>query len=280
MGEGTGGLEDEPHDVRAPGRQGALAGLLGRFGHDLTSLIDIHLGSDWAENDEILALLNLRHNMRPTTREIAEVSGLHRRAMSRLVTRLSQDGIVLVRPCSSDGRAVVVELTHYGRTCFDALERDVDALFRTHRETAARICELLGCEETAPGRQHDPLSLLEHLVRLGDELVRSIDSAAGAASLSGSQRTALVRIAAKGSVRPVELVPRLGFGRSGVAYVVDRLCEKGLVKRQRDGVAGDARGVLLTATPEGRAAAVSVAKAASSQRLRLGPLFAQVRDWQ
>jgi DNA-binding MarR family transcriptional regulator len=90
----------------------------------------------------------------------------------------------------------------------------------------------------------------------------------------------LVRIAAKGSVRQVELVPTLWFGRSGVAYVVDRLCEKGLVKRQRDCVAGDARGVLLTATPEGRAAAVSVAKAASSQRLRLGPLFAQVRDWQ
>jgi DNA-binding MarR family transcriptional regulator len=258
----------------------ALAGLLGRFGHDLTSLVDTHLGSDWAENDEILALLALRHGMAPTTREIAQSSGLHRRAMTRLVTRLRHDGIVLIRPSSSDRRSVVVDLTQYGRTCFDALARDVDALFRTHRETAAQICDLLHCGEQVARPQHDPLSLLEHLARAGDALVRSIDPAAGPASLSGSQRTALVRIAAEDGLRPVDLVPTLGFGRSGVAYVVDRLCDKGLVQRERDGVAGDARAVLLTVTPEGRAAATSVTRAATLHRLELGPLFDQVRNWQ
>ncbi|MER7070556.1 MarR family transcriptional regulator [Terrabacter sp. NPDC000476] len=258
----------------------ALAGLLGRFGHDLTSLVDKHLGSDWAENDEILALLALRHDMGPTTREIAQLSGLHRRALSRLVTRLRQDGIVLIRTSSGDRRSVVVDLTQYGKACFDGLSQDVDELFRTHHQTAARICELLDCGHHVPGQQHDPLGLLEQLVRAGDDLVRSIDSAAGPASLSGSQRTALVRIAAEGGLRPVELVPTLGFGRSGVAYVVNRLCDKGLVQRERNGVEGDARAVMLTVTAEGRAAAVSVTKAAAMHRLRLGPLFAQVRDWE
>ena len=58
--------------------------LLARFSAGFTALVDLHLGSDWAENAEILALVSLRHDEPPTTRQIAELSGLNRRSVSRL----------------------------------------------------------------------------------------------------------------------------------------------------------------------------------------------------
>ncbi|WP_435985631.1 MarR family winged helix-turn-helix transcriptional regulator [Terrabacter sp. LjRoot27] len=178
-----------------------------------------------------------------------------------------------------DRRSVVVELTPHGTASFAALERDVVSLFEAHRGTAAQICDLLHCGPPQGGSQHDPLGLLEHLVRAGAELVGSIESAAGD-SMTGSQRTALVRIAAEPGLRPVDLVPTLGLGRSGVAYVVDQLCDKGLVTRSRDAVADDARAVVLSVTSEGWTAARSVSEAAAVHRLRFGPLFAAVRDWE
>lgn len=256
-----------------------LIGLLGHFSHDLTAVVDNRLGSEWAENDEILTMLALRHDMGPTTRELADVGGMNRRSVSRLVSRLRHDGLVTTSSSPSDRRSVVVELTVQGKASFRALDREVGSLFEAHRGTAAQICDVLRSGPPRNGIQHDPLDLLELLVRAGAELASSVVGAAGE-SMTGSQRTALVRIAAEPGIRPVDLVPALGFGRSGVAYVVDQLCAKGLVTRSRDAVAEDGRAVVLALTAEGLSAARSVNEAATSLRLRFGPLFAEVRDWE
>ena len=112
----------------------------------------------------------------------------------------------------------------------------------------------------------------------GADLVRSIQPPADRQSLSGSQRTALIRIASGEAVRPVDLGPTLGVSRSGVAYVLDQLCHKGLVQRRRDEVADDRRAVVLTATEEGRCGAARVIEAIESHRDRFCSLFAAVRD--
>ena len=74
--------------------------LLAQFSARFTALVDRHLGSDWAENAEILALVSLRHDEPPTTRQIAELSGLNRRAVSRLHT----DGLVVTEPSPAEHR--------------------------------------------------------------------------------------------------------------------------------------------------------------------------------
>jgi DNA-binding MarR family transcriptional regulator len=272
-------VTNQAHSPMPPiSEQWAVAGLFGLFGEDLTHVVDKNLGGDWAENDEILALLALRHEPPPTTRHLAQVSGMNRRTVSRMVARLRRDDIVVVGHSPSDRRSVTVGLTDHGRSCFGALAQDVVTLFETHRGTAAQICELLGCDRPAVVTGLDPLTLLEQLVTAGADLVRSIQPPADRQSLSGSQRTALIRIASGEAVRPVDLGPTLGVSRSGVAYVLDQLCHKGLVQRRRDEVADDRRAVVLTATEEGRRGAASVIEAIESHRDRFCSLFAAVRD--
>lgn len=264
-----------------------VAELLGGLGADLTGVVDRRLGSDWAENDEILALLALRHGEPRTTRDLAGTSGMNRRTLSRMTARLRDADIVRVAPSAADRRAVALSLTDHGRACFAALERDVATLLERHRDTAAEICDRLerapGAVDEGPGSAGPlgplgPLDLLEVIVGAGADLVRSIAPPAGPGQLSGSQRTALVRIAAGGLVRPVDLGPALGIGRSGVAYVIDRLCAKGLVARRRDEVAGDRRAVLLEATDAGRQGASAVEAAVEVHGPRLLSVFAAVRD--
>ncbi len=223
-------MTNQAHSPMPPiSEQWAVAGLFGLFGEDLTHVVDKNLGGDWAENDEILALLALRHEPPPTTRHLAQVSGMNRRTVSRMVARLRRDDIVVVGHSPTDRRSVTVGLTDHGRSCFGALAEDVVTLFETHRGTAAQICESLGCDRPAVVTGLDPLTLLEQLVTAGADLVRSIQPPADRQSLSGSQRTALIRIASGEAVRPVDLGPTLGVSRSGVAYVLDQLCHKGLV---------------------------------------------------
>ena len=253
------------------------AGLLARFSAGFTAFVDLHLGTDWAENQEILALLALRHRPAPTTREVAESSGCNRRAVNRLVHRLERDGIVVTRPGHADRRAVVVELTAEGRCRFERLAADLADYFVASRALAADVIAQLGGPHPGPGRAvADALELLEDLATVGKSLAVEAPRSAGPAAPSGRQLVALIQIANSGAVRPVDLTAGLGAGRTVVAYVLDQLVAKGLIIR-RPGPAGtDRRAVLLSATPAGQATADAVYASIEARGPELCRVFAAI----
>jgi DNA-binding MarR family transcriptional regulator len=251
--------------------------LLARFSAGFTVLVDRHLGSDWAENAEILALVSLRHDEPPTTRQIAELSGLNRRAVSRLINRLQTDGLVDTEPSPTDHRAVIVRTTDLGRDRFTLLARDLDSFFDQSHTTATRICELLEASPQALPAM-DALDVLQHLATVGADLARSMTAAAGPTGLPGRQRVALVQIASNDEVRPTDLGESLMVGRSAVAYVVDLLCAKGLVIRHRNALAGDHRAVILSATPAGHRVVDAVYRSIRDNTPQLGSVFTAIRS--
>lgn len=251
--------------------------LLARFSAGFTVLVDRHLGSDWAENGEILALVSLRHDEPPTTRQIAELSGLNRRAVSRLISRLQTDGLVVTEPSPTDHRAVIVRTTDLGRDRFTLLAQDLDSFFHRSHTTATEICELLEASpQDVPAA--DALDLLEHLATVGADLARSMTAAAGPTGLPGRQRVALVQIASHDAVRPTDLGESLMVGRSAIAYVVDLLCAKGLITRRRNALPGDHRAVVLTATPAGHRVVDAVYRSIRDNTPQLGAVFAAIRS--
>lgn len=255
----------------------AVTVLLAQFSAGFTALVDRHFGSDWAENAEILALLSLRHGQPPTTRQIAELSGLNRRAVSRLGNRLHADGIVVIEPDPTDHRSVIVRTTDLGRARFASLTRDLDSYFDRSHQAATTICRLLGVSPQAPPAV-DALDVLQHLATVGADLARSLQAAAGPTGLPGRQRVALVQIASHDAVRPTDLGESLLAGRSAVAYVVDQLCAKGLITRQRKVLAGDHRAVILTATPAGDRIVDAVYRSIRDNTPQLGSVFTAIRS--
>ncbi|HEY5980035.1 MAG TPA: MarR family transcriptional regulator [Microlunatus sp.] len=253
------------------------ADLLAHFSAGFTALVDLHLGTDWAENREILALLSLRRLPMPTTREVTESSGCNRRAVNRLVHRLERDGIVVTRPGLTDRRAVGVELTAAGRLRFERLAADLAGYFVASRVLAADIVTRLGGPFPEPDSSAtDALSLLEELATVGKSLAAVPLRPAEAAPPSGRQLVALLQIAHREAVRPVDLTATLGASRTVVAYVLDQLVAKGLIIR-RPGPAGtDRRAVLLSATPAGQAAADVVHASIEARGPELRRVFAAI----
>ena len=259
-----------------------VAGLLGRFSDDMTRIVDQHFGSDWAENDEIIALVSLTDVPPPTTRQLSERSGLHRRATSRLVSRLQADRLVFTRVAEVDRRAIQLTLTEAGRERMQALERAMDVFFDDSSRLASDVVSGLGDtsqpESALTFLRPGPLGLLEQTVSVGTELVGRLPVSAGRSRLTGRERAALVRIASDHLVRPLDLGHSLRVGRSGVSYLVDRLCAKGLVERQPGRVSGDRRAVVLNVTDIGQGLVDGVCAAIDDARPLLRPLFIAVRD--
>ncbi|WKK71511.1 hypothetical protein Q0F99_19495 [Rathayibacter oskolensis] len=56
----------------------------------MTLAVDRAFGSDWADNEEILALVTIATSDGVSSRAVAEASGWGRRAVSRLVARLGR----------------------------------------------------------------------------------------------------------------------------------------------------------------------------------------------
>lgn len=274
------GQDRRQHDERLA----SATGLLARFSDELTALVDARLGGDWAENSEILALLALRREPPPTTRLVAELSGLNRRAVSRLVGRLHDDHLVVTRPSLADRRAVVVTLTRTGRSRFQELSDDLQGWFDASRSTAGRIVALLERSSEVDTRSagaplmSDPLALLEQIAMVGAELARTTRGRAELAALSGRQRVALVRIASGESTRPGALASSPGASRSTVAYTLDQLDARGLAIRRRGGLDEDRRAVTLEATSSGRLVVESVFEAVDANRAELCRLFTTIRD--
>ncbi|QKJ20524.1 MarR family transcriptional regulator [Microbacterium hominis] len=209
-----------------------------------------------------------------TTRAIAEASGLDRRALSRLVNHLRDEGIVTVERSSVDARAIVVLLTPLGRSRVRALPRHLAERLKVWAPEAREIVANLG------GTQHvqgpiEPLEVLRRVALTGTGIIDHMrDSAPGGPPL-GRQSVALAQIHNNPGIRPSQLSPSLGLGRGGAAYVIDQLCAAGLVVRRRGTVPGDARAVGLDLTPEGARIASQRTDAIAANR---GPITALFND--
>lgn len=255
--------------------------LLGHFNDQLTHVIDDAYGTQWAEIEEIVAIVTLVSAQVVSTRQLAEVSGLDRRAVSRLVARLRSEGQITTRQSPTDRRVIEVVLTESGERRAAGLRRSVTELFRESRDIAREISS--GMNPTAqtrvPDTSPDPMDLLRRVCQAGAALVRFMPEAATQGQLAARQRAALVQIATQGGVRPTDLSPSLGVSRAGAAYIVDQLCAKGFVLRRRGGVPDDRRAVVLEATIEGIHAVRSVLDGIEHHRELFAGLFAEVAQW-
>ncbi|SIR91864.1 MarR family winged helix-turn-helix transcriptional regulator [Microbacterium sp. RURRCA19A] len=252
--------------------------LLGRFNDDMTRAVDEVFGTHWAEIEEIIALALVASERAVTTRRIADVSGLGRRAVSRLILRLQAEGLVSTRPSDADKRAVEVVLTNRGEELSDRLRVAVTAFLRESRGIAREISAGLGGDAPLPppGPPADALELLLRVCASGAALVSYMPPAATRGKLAARQRAALVMIGMGGGIRPTDLSQPLEVSPAGVVYIVDQLCAKGFVERRRGTVPGDGRAVVLEATPEGLRAIGAVMDGVEQERERLVGIFVDV----
>jgi DNA-binding MarR family transcriptional regulator len=255
--------------------------LLGRFNDDLTRAVDAVFGTRWAEIEEMVALIALARDGVITTRDMAEISALGRRAVSRLILRLKDAGLVDTRPSPHDGRAVEVVLADNGRERAEDLRSRAVGLLQGSRELALELGTLLRVDDAeVPPPVVDPLALLLDAGISGAKLVGYMPVAATRGRMAARQRAALVYVATVGEVRPGALAEPLEVSHAGVAYLVDQLCTKGFLRRHRDEVVGDKRAVVLRVTPEGMDAVASVARGITQERVDLSRLFQQIAAWR
>lgn len=256
--------------------------LLGRWNDEMTRVFDGAFGTQWAEIEEMLAIATVVTDQFVTTRRLADITGLNRRAISRMVARLRSEGLVITRPSDVDKRAVEVALTGRGGRHAEVLRTSIAEFFLESTKIAQEISEGLG--PVGNPRAHavpaDPMDLLRRVCEAGVSLVRFMPDAATEGRLAARQRAALVQIATMGGVRPNDLSPSLEVSRAGVAYIVDQLCAKGFVIRRRGAVPEDRRAVVLEATVEGVQAVRAVMDGIERQRDMLSQLFAQVALWR
>jgi DNA-binding MarR family transcriptional regulator len=247
---------------------------LAEFSATFTALVDVCFGSDWAENPEILAMLRLRAARPPSTRQLSEASGMHRRAVSRLVGRLVADGIVTTSQHTHDRRVVLVETTAEGRRRIRRLRREFTQYLVDSKELAADIVARLRCDcEPTDPLPRDSLDLMADVCAVGAAISVASLSDEPELALSGRQRLALIRIAIDPPTRPVELMPALAASRPLVSYVAGQLEAKGLIVRHHGRPGGDRRAVLLEPTDVGRHIAQTVFRAVEDHRPQLCQVF-------
>lgn len=256
--------------------------LLGRFNDEMTRVIDDVFGTQWVEIEEILAITALVADHFVSTRRLSEISGMDRRAVSRMVARLRSEDLVVTRPSDLDRRVVEVVLTDSGERKAEMLRTSIAEFFSGSRDLVLHISAGTGPAPAAdlPDTVADPIDLLRRVCEAGVSLVRFMPDAATRGQLAARQRAALVQITTQSGVRPNDLSPALSVSRAGAAYIIDQLCAKGFVTRRRGAVPEDRRAVVLEATAEGARAVRTVMEGIEHQREMLSILFAEVARWQ
>ncbi|MGR2751954.1 MarR family transcriptional regulator [Agromyces arachidis] len=260
-------------------------GLLGIFSEEFTALVDHAFGTEYISNEETLALIRIASDKRPTTREIADDSGLGRRAISRLVVRLVDDGVVTLERSTVDARAMVVLLTPLGRDRVRVLRRRLAARLVDWGPTAQEMVQKLGGDAPpAPaladrGEKLGPLEILRRIALTGAGIVDHMRHHAPKGLPPVRQLSAIQQIHAHPGMRPSQLAPKLGLSRAGVAYVVDQLCTAGFAERRRGAVTGDARAVELELTPDGQRVADLIGAAMLANRRPLITLLNEIAEF-
>ncbi|NYF16623.1 DNA-binding MarR family transcriptional regulator [Microbacterium sp. AK009] len=262
--------------------QARAMGLLGRFNDDLTRVFDAAFGSRWAEIETMVALSAIAAESHPTTRRLAAITRMNRRAVSRMLLRMREEGLVTTRPSHKDRRAVEVVFTPDGERRAEVLRTSIVAFFLDSAEIAHEISAGLASAEERfeSNTSSDAMPLLLRVCEAGVNLVRTMPDAASQGHLAARQRAALVQIASMGGVRPHDLATSLAVSRPAASYIVDQLCAKGYAVRLRDVIPEDRRAVVVQVTPEGMSAVQAVMRGIAEQSASLARLFAEVAAFE
>ena len=257
----------------------AAAALLAHFSQEMTAVVDGAMGTDFADNGEIRVLVAILGDVPPSTADLAELSRMNRRAVSRFVTSLETGGLVTVGRSGSDGRVVLVHRTALARRRGNRMRRQLEALFDRSQALAADVVRLFGGEEEEWATlSRDGLAVLDALAQAGLDITDRAALGAGASRLPPRQRNALLSLATHQELRPTQLMETLGLTSGGVTYLVDQLAAAGFVERRYGGLDTDRRAVTITITPAGLTAVSGIYRGIAATRDPLCATFAEIRD--
>jgi DNA-binding MarR family transcriptional regulator len=254
--------------------------IIARFSDDGDTIIQRICGPGWSANRHAVVLALIFRDEGLTTREISRRSGMGRRQLARLITSLRSDGLIHVERSDEDGRSVVVELTPAGAARQRALTDALDAWLTQYADEAeAVVVELGGHLDLDAPAETDPLLIVQRIGSAGVAFADELTSTEIGAEIYGRQRSAVMQIAGRGPVQPSELAWMLGASRSGTSYVIDQLCNRGLMQRSHPTDLSDGRIVLVSLTPSGEEFAGQIADALAHQAAQLIPVFNDIARW-
>jgi len=258
----------------------AAATLLAHFSDEMTAVVDDAMGTDFADNGEIRILLALQGKASPSTAELAELSRMNRRAVTRFVGWLESTGLATVGRSDRDGRVVLVHGTALARRRGNGMRRQLDALFDKSQSLAAEVVALLGgsADQPVTPQYRDSLAVLDALASTGLDIIDGAALRGGAGRMPPRHRVALTRIATHPDLRPTQLMDILGLTSGGVTYLVDQLAAAGYVRRRYGHLDRDRRAVTITITPPGMAAVSGVYQGVAAARTLLCAVFEEIRD--
>lgn len=258
----------------------AAATLLARFSDEMTAIVDEAMGTDFADNGEIRVLLAIQRQLPPSTADLAELSRMNRRAVSRFVSWLETAGLATVGRSARDGRVVLVSGTALARRRGKHLRLQFDLLLDRSQALAAEVVSLLGggTDQSGIPPRRDPLEVLDALASVGLDISAGAALRGDAGRMPPRHRVALTRIASHPELRPTQLVDILGLTSGGVTYLVDQLAAAGYVQRRYGNLDSDRRAVTLTITPSGMAAVSGVYQGVDAARSLLSAVFQEIKD--
>ena len=254
-----------------------VAGELVTFSIGFTGIIDDAMGTDFAGNREIRALVTLLRGP-CTTAELTSRSGLSRRTVNRMLARLTADSLVSTTAWDLDRRAVLVETTSTGQARGQRMQKRLDRYMVDATPSVHRIVELLGTDTTtqeSADQEPDTLTLVDMIATVGIQLGDAVTARTHGPGVTGRQQLALVHITSSEQTRPRDLVDALGVTSASVTSLVDKLAGAGLVVRHY-GARDDHRAVVITATPLGREVASTLDHAIEDCTDALRDLFTAI----
>lgn len=260
------------------------AELLVEFSVAMTEIVDRAMGTDYAGNREIRAILCLIRSDATTLKALSEGTGMTKRAVTGLVKDLEDRGLVVRRRNPEDRRKVVVALTSMGRDRSRHMELELHQFFVGARPLASRIVDRVaeeadltsGAVATADAEDVGALELLDRVVGAGIELSSTVEARTNGFQLTGHNQPALFLVAS-GVSRPGDLAAALAMSSGGMTYVIDQLEDAGLVERTY-GLSEDRRAVQVRTTSEGDRVVQERISAFQEFAPTLVQVFSLVRD--
>jgi DNA-binding MarR family transcriptional regulator len=262
-----------------------VIGLLRQFTVDITAVMDAAVGTSYSDNRQSRAALHLTRHGAVGLRELAEVSGLSRRALDHLLAEWREAGTVVRVRDPRDRRTLLVRPTSRGRRSLDVCRRRMGALFVAHQRTAKEIVDELDhhvlddSDQTPPTDETDVIDLAIALTRVGDV----IDDRHRAATRGHVPRRrallALLVISERGGeIRPSDLAEALTMTSGGTTYLLNQLEQRRLIRRAH-GRRDDRRAVVVTLTPAGTRAVDAFFVAVHRAAPEIRQVFLAVRDF-
>lgn len=233
--------------------------VLERFSRAMTQAATEALGLPG--NVEIQVLLLIHYQPGVTPGGIAATTEFRNSTVSRALSRLEQDGLVVRVPASFDARSSTVRLTRKGRGRVARFERSLAAVIAEHRGDLISAWGLVSADSRPSHVPANSLDAAMALTRVGAAYMLEVGEALKPFDVADTAgRFALTLISSNEGIRPSQLGHALGLSTSGTSDLLDRLDVAGLIERNHDDPM-DRRVVTVRLTALGKRARAAKLKA-------------------